>query len=783
MSLNLSTQFELEPWQQDAVKAWASSHHPQFGNRHGIFDVFTGAGKTVLAFAAMVEAAASVPDLRFAIIVPTRALGDQWEKGILAAFGVSDSEVGRCPGGRNDSLASHRFVIYVINTARNRLAEHVVGEKVMLVVDECHKAGSSQNQKIFEAQTTFRLGLSATPQREDIVDVDGYPLPVDEQPHGKAIGPVCYQLTLKRGRELGMLPRYAVHHHRITLSPDEDRQYKRLTKDYTEACRNMNDYGGRAEKYMAYLNGRVRGATAQQSQAACEIQNTLFRRKQWLYQVSERNRVARCILADAAARAVEAGRVVRAMVFNERVGGDENENDELDAAADQIRDEGASALYKGICSDVETGALNLGGARTSGVALEHSRLPQPERDAAVMGFRRGDVRVLVSVKALVEGIDVPDADLGLSVASTSSARQRIQTMGRILRAARDANGRRLTGAERSAQPIKELHLIYVGNTVDAQIYVKKDWSDETGESQNFWWKWGVGTEQAEEDGEPPKPPPTEEQAWEMIKHLPMPQPWPGDANGIWWTFRQEGISKTKEGQEAVNGTEAVSLLENVGLKSGRDMRGMFKQTPRIFVILKSTSDGLPLACGKLSERLTVHEDEQSEAEAVTEAVAPRAPEAQHSTASATAEIWNEQNVELAEEVEKNYCGAEAWFDVVKCAFLAVKDGDPLMVTSCRSVLERRAKGVRFGMPWLDALLSGEAKGVNPNFDPFLAFYPVIMSTGIAAYAAGQYAVLRRCRDELERRSRGNARLTGLTGALNILLGETRQVAQGGGEAF
>jgi hypothetical protein len=400
-----------------------------------------------------------------------------------------------------------------------------------------------------------------------------------------------------------------------------------------------------------------------------------------------------------------------------------------------------------------------------------------------MGFRRGDVRVLVSVKALVEGIDVPDADLGLSVASTSSARQRIQTMGRILRAARDANGRRLTGAERSAQPIKELHLIYVGNTVDAQIYVKKDWSDETGESQNFWWKWGVGTEQAEEDGEPPKPPPTEEQAWEMIKHLPMPQPWPGDANGIWWTFRQEGISKTKEGQEAVNGTEAVSLLENVGLKSGRDMRGMFKQTPRIFVILKSTSDGLPLACGKLSERLTVHEDEQSEAEAVTEAVAPRAPEAQHSTASATAEIWNEQNVELAEEVEKNYCGAEAWFDVVKCAFLAVKDGDPLMVTSCRSVLERRAKGVRFGMPWLDALLSGEAKGVNPNFDPFLAFYPVIMSTGIAAYAAGQYAVLRRCRDELERRSRGNARLTGLTGALNILLGETRQVAQGGGEAF
>ena len=48
-------------------------------------------------------------------------------------------------------------------------------------------------------------------------------------------------------------------------------------------------------------------------------------------------------------------------------------------------------------------------------------------------FREGVIDILVTCKALDEGLNVPDTSVGIIVASTKSVRQRIQRMGRILR--------------------------------------------------------------------------------------------------------------------------------------------------------------------------------------------------------------------------------------------------------------------------------------------------------------------------------------------------------------
>ena len=50
-------------------------------------------------------------------------------------------------------------------------------------------------------------------------------------------------------------------------------------------------------------------------------------------------------------------------------------------------------------------------------------------------FRRGEIDVLVTCRALDEGINVPDASVAVLVASTASTRQRIQRLGRVLRPA------------------------------------------------------------------------------------------------------------------------------------------------------------------------------------------------------------------------------------------------------------------------------------------------------------------------------------------------------------
>jgi superfamily II DNA or RNA helicase len=67
------------------------------------------------------------------------------------------------------------------------------------------------------------------------------------------------------------------------------------------------------------------------------------------------------------------------------------------------------------------------------VAAYHSGIgPDLRRDNLRM-FRRGQLDVLVSCRALDEGVNVPEAGIAIIASSTASSRQRIQRQGRVLR--------------------------------------------------------------------------------------------------------------------------------------------------------------------------------------------------------------------------------------------------------------------------------------------------------------------------------------------------------------
>ena len=106
----------------------------------------------------------------------------------------------------------------------------------------------------------------------------------------------------------------------------------------------------------------------------------------------------------AAIKILEAYKRTRAIVFHEQI-----------AAADII----ARVLL----------------SRGHRVASYHSGIGQHVRQDNLRLFRRGEIDVLVTCRALDEGINVPDASLAVIVASTASTRQRIQRLGRVLRPA------------------------------------------------------------------------------------------------------------------------------------------------------------------------------------------------------------------------------------------------------------------------------------------------------------------------------------------------------------
>jgi superfamily II DNA or RNA helicase len=110
------------------------------------------------------------------------------------------------------------------------------------------------------------------------------------------------------------------------------------------------------------------------------------------------------------------------------------------------------------------------------VSIYHSQFPSSLNKIGLELYQRNATRVLLSVKALIEGIDVPSTNLGIIMASSSSRVQRVQSLGRILR---KAEGKDETN----------LVIVYVHNTTDERIYQNTNWDALVGEGRVGFRQW------------------------------------------------------------------------------------------------------------------------------------------------------------------------------------------------------------------------------------------------------------------------------------------------------
>ena len=101
----------------------------------------------------------------------------------------------------------------------------------------------------------------------------------------------------------------------------------------------------------------------------------------------------------------------------------------------------------------------------------HSSLSDSHRRDNLRLFRRGIVNMLVTCRALDEGANVPEANVAIVAHSTSSTRQRIQRLGRVLRPAR--NKRRAI-----------VYTLYVGD--DQRIRLSKEATNLEGVADVSW---------------------------------------------------------------------------------------------------------------------------------------------------------------------------------------------------------------------------------------------------------------------------------------------------------
>ena len=443
--------------------------------------------------------------------------------------------------GKADELRSYDVLVAVINTASTKLPNMVAacGIPVMLVIDECHRAGSDSFRRVLTTSARYRLGLSATPERDEF-DEHGEPLRYDGQAVALSLGQTVFRFGLKQAREAGWLPSYEIHHHGVPLSVAERVLYDDVTRQVDDIKKRLEGLGEESRRARTLVNRPGDLGSLARAYVA-----TTAKRKDVLYKALSRNVIAARLVRDAYRDPTPR----RMLLFHERVAE-------------------SQALHEVLAAFVPCEQL----------ALEHSQLSEAERRRSIARFRSGEARVLVSVKSLVEGIDVPEADVGMSVASSASVRQRIQSLGRVLRRSFD---------EAAAPKTALMHVLYVSDTVDEHIYAKEDWSDITGEANNVYWRWNAaGDERTREVGSPREPQLSEEAMWEVLhRSLPaaLPYDWPGSANGQEYSVDTRGNVTNASGTIIVNPQGVDRMVERIRGRPG----GRFRVTPKYRLVLIS----------------------------------------------------------------------------------------------------------------------------------------------------------------------------------------------------
>jgi superfamily II DNA or RNA helicase len=370
---------QLRPHQLSALETWEAQ------GRRGILEHATGSGKTFTAICAMREAFKrnEVP----LVLVPSELLFGQWHRELLENLQDLKPDILKCGAGntawRDKDLigpwtrsvaGTPRLVLATMQTAAMDEFRQSIrqGPHLFLIADEVHRLGSPNNLQLFSLDTGARLGLSATPRRAG--DPEGTQRILDY--FGGIVPP---PFTLRDAIKSRALTPYFYHVHQVTLTSGEQEQWDQVTK--------------RIKRLAAQAAGKDKAVDAA----------TDFQIKKLLI---DRGR----ILKQADGKAGKAAEILSA----------------------SYRRGDRWIVY---CDDLS----QLAAVRT---ALERAGLDSMEYHSAMAGDKEQTIRlfevnggIVVSIRCLDEGVDIPSVSHALILASSKNPREYIQRRGRVLRPA------------------------------------------------------------------------------------------------------------------------------------------------------------------------------------------------------------------------------------------------------------------------------------------------------------------------------------------------------------
>lgn len=379
----------LHSYQKEAIENWKKEKY------RGIFDMATGTGKTFTGLGAITQLYSDLKGrLAVIIVCPYQHLVNQWVEDIID-FNINPI-IGHSASEQKDFKQKFRMAIMDYNlgvrdffcfvcTNATFSTEYIQKQindlrgNTLLVVDEAHNFGAENLKKTLTEKFKYRLALSATLERHG--DENGTNALLDY------FGKKCIEFSLEEAIEGHFLTPYEYYPVIVYLTEEELDKYHILSKELARCIIKKNGKTKLSErgKIIAQQRSRlVAGAYNKKSALAREIKP--YARDSH-------------ILVYCGATTI----------------------DEQDDNGDDIRQiDGITEL--------------LGKELKMNVSQFTSKEDNEKREILRKKFGEGEyLQVLVAIKCLDEGVNIPSIKTAFILASTTNPKEYIQRRGRVLR--------------------------------------------------------------------------------------------------------------------------------------------------------------------------------------------------------------------------------------------------------------------------------------------------------------------------------------------------------------
>lgn len=391
-----SKKVKLWDYQKEAIHNW------QENGKKGIFEMATGTGKTFTALGCLDSQIKESKQILCIITSPFQHLVQQWKQSI-EEFGIdyddliiADSSNSNWRDNLADSLMDisigDKNVVLLLPTHRtfssrdltNIIRENKEETTIFLIADEVHGLGAKQGLLGLNLDYELRLGLSATPKRW--FDDEG------TQKLYEYFGDVVYEFDLKKaiskvnpatGKTYLTPFRYKPIF--VSLTRDELIKYAEISRliaiRLSRSNQNFNDV--KLEKLL-FKRAKIKKNAIKKNNALNDILNTLGPEIASTIIYCDKNQMNN-IMNTIFKKGIEGHK------FTMKEGTKPNKK------------------YRGLS----------------------------EREDILLKFSEREYKVLVAMKCLDEGVDIPSAKIAIFMSSSGNPREYIQRIGRVIRRHKD----------------------------------------------------------------------------------------------------------------------------------------------------------------------------------------------------------------------------------------------------------------------------------------------------------------------------------------------------------